>query len=192
MARILVLYDSHDGHAGVLAHAIAEVVRERGYLADVRCASALLETFSLRAFDGAAVVAQSRLGRYPAGFVRFVRENAAALQRLRAWLFSECLEAASPRAPAPRDVERLQKQTGWRPYRVAHVAGSLRYRDAGLFDRLRLRLQARALGLSTDVTRNHDYTDWPKLRAIAREFAVQWTPGREAAPRAGPDELAAR
>ena len=185
MARILVLHDSHDGHAGVLAHAIAEVLRERGHLADVRAARALLETFSVRTFDGAALVAQSRLGRYPASFVRFVRENAAALQRMRAWLFSECLEAAAPRAPAPRDVERLQDQTGFHPYRVAHLAGSLRYRDAGLFDRLRLRMEARALGLSTDVTRNHDYTDWPKLRALARELAVQWPPpGRDSAPAA--------
>ncbi len=178
MARILILYDSHEGHTGVVAHFMADVVRGFGHVVDVRCCSSLLDTFSVRVFDGVMVGGQAQFGHYPRALVTFARENAAALARVNAWFFSESLAAAAADPRAQQYAESFFRHTGWRPARVVHVGGVLSYRNYSKAKRFLMRAVARSLGLSTDVTRNHEFTEWSRVRAFAKQFAQQFPADR--------------
>jgi menaquinone-dependent protoporphyrinogen oxidase len=174
MARILVVYDSLEGHTGILAHFIGDVVRGFGHVVDVRCASTLLDTFSVRSFDGVIAGGQAHLGRYPRALVRFLRDNAQALSRREAWFFSESLAAAAADPRAERYVATLHKLTGWHPARVLHVGGVLNYTNYTPLRRFFMRALARSHGLTTDVAHNHEFTEWPRVRAFAKQFAARF------------------
>ena len=78
----------------------------------------------------------------------------------------------SGRDAAREVVESLVKQTGWQPQQIVCVAGRLAYRKYGFFMKLVMRHLAKKGGLSTDTSRDHDYTDWTQITRLADELAA--------------------
>jgi menaquinone-dependent protoporphyrinogen IX oxidase len=116
MARVAVVFDNSSEQAVRIAHRIADVLRGRGHSVALSDLRSLLDTFSLRTFDAVVVGARIRFGRYPRRLRAFAAANADTLSRMQAWLFT--VAAARP-AAAPAQIERLERQTGWMPQRMA-------------------------------------------------------------------------
>jgi menaquinone-dependent protoporphyrinogen oxidase len=180
MAKILVIYGSHDGHTAFIAHTLADVLRSHDQTVDVRDAASLPSSFSPRVFDGILVGASVRWGHHHPAIRKFLRENALSLSRKPAWFFSVSLAAADAagagRTRAAQRVDELVAECGWTPGRIELLAGALRYREYGPILRQVMRLVAHEAGLSTDTSKDQVFTDWPEVRRFARDFVQRVEP----------------
>jgi menaquinone-dependent protoporphyrinogen oxidase len=64
-------------------------------------------------------------------------------------------------------LARLVDRTGLRPSRTAAFAGALRYSEYGWVTQRVMRSIARREGNATDMTRDHEYTDWEAVEQFA-------------------------
>ena len=180
MSLILVVYASSHGHTAKVAAAIATVLREAGQevpLRDVATAGRLQVT------DHDAVVVGGSVhgGHHQRELVQWGRHHAAALTEVPSAFFSVCLAAADDSEEgrqAARDyVEDFIDETGWTPRRTASFAGALQYREYDAPTRLIMRLMMARGHHPTDVSHDHDYTDWAAVTRFARE-CVELVAGR--------------
>ena len=175
MSRVLIVYGSHDGQTRKIAEHMGGQLRVRGHEVEVADVRALADNFSLAGFDTVVVGAAVRMNKHPPAVVNFVRRHRDALARRRGGFFSVCMAIASPRADrraqASHWPEDLFRGTGWRPPHVAIFAGALRYRHYNFLLRYIMKHIARSEGVSTDTSRNHEYTDWQAVERFADELA---------------------
>ena len=117
--------------------------------------------------------------------VEFVRRNRAALESRPSALFSVSLAALGDTAEAEGYVATFEEQTGWHPTMVALVGGALLYRHYGFVKRRVMRRIAHAKPgqLSTDISRDHVYTDWDGVRRFVEDFLAAAFPGDGASRR---------
>lgn len=175
MGKTLIVHGGHDGQTRKIAEHIAGRLRDRQQQAEVADATALTAQFSLAGYDTVVIGAAVRMAKHPPAIAEFVRRHHEALARRRSGFFSVCLAAASPRAGRRAEAEQWSEQffvhTGWRPAHAAVFAGALRYRHYNFLLRLTMKHIARAEGMSTDTSRNHEYTDWRAVERFADELA---------------------
>jgi menaquinone-dependent protoporphyrinogen oxidase len=184
MANTLIAYATRHGHTERIARRVAGVLRSRGH------ASELVNTDDANWFPDSPgiravlVCAPIIVGGYPRSVVRFVKEHRALLERVPSAFLSVGLASASRttdgRADTLRVVEKFVKQTGWRPTRVALVAGALAYSKYNFLIRLIMRQIAARAGGDVDTSRDYEYTDWAAVDRFASEFAAEalGTPAR--------------
>lgn len=173
MARLLIVYATTEGQTRLVVGEVAKVVRALGRTAEMVDAGGT-QPHDPMGYDGVVVAASVHVGRHQESIVRFVREHAAALRRLPTALFSLSLSAvkrdeAHLRA-AQECVDLLERETGWHPTMTFLTAGALRYTRYGFLKRWMLRRIARREGGDTDTSRDHEYTDWARVRADTLAF----------------------
>lgn len=175
MGKILIVHGGHSGQTRKIAERIAGRLRDRRQEAEVVDASALAPQFSLAGYDTVVIGAAVRMEKHPPVIAKFVLTHRDALARRNCGFFSVCLAAASPRAERRTQAGQWSEQffgdTGWRPRHAAVFAGALRYRHYNFLLRLMMKRIARAEGMSTDTSRNHEYTDWRAVERFADELA---------------------
>lgn len=173
MARLLIVYGTTEGQTRNVVGRVAETVRAHGHTAEVVDAGGT-QPRDPTGYDAVIVAASVHVGRHQRAVVRFARENAAALGRIPTALFSLSLSAvhrddAHLRA-AQGCVDTLVRETGWHPSMTFLTAGALRYTRYGLLKRWMLRRIARREGGDTDTSRDHEYTDWERVRSDTLAF----------------------
>ena len=180
MANVLIVYGSNGGHTRRVAARIAEFVSEYGHAATVIDAAGRAALMPRGRYGAAVVVAPVRRGRHPEAVERFVRENLRTLEHLPTAFFSVSLSAAGKeprqRRNARRCADAFVKETGWRPGMVRLVAGELAYTRYPFFTRQLMRLAAWREGGDTDASRDHEHTDWERLRKDVDTFVTRAVP----------------
>ena len=73
-------------------------------------------------------------------------------------------------AEAQLYIDQFIDETGWKPDRTLSLAGALRYKEYDFFRRWDMRFMASAKGAPTDISKDHEYTDWDQLYAFLDEF----------------------
>ena len=75
-------------------------------------------------------------------------------------------------------VENFEQQTVWRPAQVGLFSGALLYRQYGFLKRLMMKkiVSSKPGGLSTDTSRDHEYTDWEQVKRFAEDFLKRLAP----------------
>jgi menaquinone-dependent protoporphyrinogen oxidase len=171
MNRILIVYTSRHGHTGEIARRLADTLRARG--TDVLvCAPEEAATLALHEFDAVIAGGSIHMERHDDALAAWAERHAATLNRMRSGFFSVSLTVIGD-PPAARDyVERFEEDTGWLPTRTVCLAGALQYREYSFFTRQLLRQIAHAKGLPTDISRDHEFTDWNELERFAATFAA--------------------
>lgn len=186
---IMVLYATREGQTAKIAERFAQ---------DLRAHGCTVELHDLRekevAVGGASAVvmaASVHLQKHEKEMVAFVRAHRDELARLPTLFLSVSLSEAGAemkdrpeevRARASEEVrgmaEKFFATTGFRPTMWSPVAGALMYSHYNFLIRFIMKKIAAAEGASTDTTRDHEYTDWAALDAIATEFErrVPWNP----------------
>ncbi|WP_265108983.1 flavodoxin domain-containing protein [Halosolutus halophilus] len=176
MTRILVAYGSTEGQTATIADRMGDVLAAEGHdvtLVHLNHPPAGLEPGS---YDGVIVGGSIHMGSHQQYVTDFVHDQQTTLNRLPSAFFSVSLSSASAdpeaRSAAEGLLEEFLEETGWDPDGTLAVAGALKYSEYGLLKRFVMRRIARKSGGDTDVSRDHEYTDWDAVEAFAAEFAT--------------------
>jgi len=184
MKPVGVFYATREGHTHRLAEHVAASLRQRGLDAIVNDVREQPAATKLDQYAGAVVAASVHAGRHEAEMVRFVKEHLGELESLPSAFLSVTLsEAGAERsdvtpeerskfaADVQKVINRFFEDTGWHPKRVKPVAGALLYTRYNFLVRFVMKRIARAVGGSTDTSRDHEYTDWVALDQFVAELA---------------------
>ncbi|HEU4564340.1 MAG TPA: flavodoxin domain-containing protein [Gemmatimonadaceae bacterium] len=186
--HILIVYGTKYGQTAKIAERMRQRLADEGNTVTLIRGDALPQLFSLEPYDAVIVGASLILGRHQKYIERFVREHVAELNALPSAFFSVSGSAASPepaaKAEARRKLEEFLAGFGWQPLRTTTIAGAIAYTKYGPLTRLVMRLISRAQHGSTDVTRDHEYTDWAQVDRFAESIV------ETAAAQARAEELA--
>ena len=177
MTKILISYGTTEGHTARIAEYLADTIRGRGYLADAvdlgRAQDGLLD-----GYDAVILGGSIHMGKHEEYVRDFVVKNRAALERLPSAFFSVSLAAHGDIANAQAYVENFEHETGWKPAQVGLFGGALLYRQYGFFKRLMMKkiVSSKPGGLSTDTSRDHEYTEWDQVKRFAEDFLERLVP----------------
>jgi menaquinone-dependent protoporphyrinogen oxidase len=178
MARIYIPYSTGEGQTATIAQYIADVMRAHGHEADpadIRQAEGTVPA----GYDGVIVGASIHMGKHDRHAVDYVRHNRTALLHLPSALFSVSLAAHGDIEEAEGYVEDLERDTGWRPAKVALFGGALRYTQYGFLKRHMMKkiVSGKPGHLGTDVSRDYVYTEWDGVKRFAEDFLEALAPG---------------
>ena len=177
MARILILYSSHDGQTRRIAARVAEALDRAGHEAELCSADAPDVGRAIGASDGVVVGAAVRYGHFASRLQSVVRGRKQLLTALPNAFFAVCLTAGGPGAKpevARGYVDDFVRRTGWQPEDTAIFAGALRYREYNAFIRLMMRLIVGHAGGDTDTSRDYEYTDWQAVERFGARVAAKF------------------
>lgn len=175
MSDILIVYASSEGQTRKIANFLAAHFRAQGIGAEAEDVTSLPPNLDLERFSGILVAASVHRAHHQAAVAAFVRNHAATLGARHAGFISVSLSAAGGTddlAAAQAMADEFLREAGWRP-RFRHLAaGAFRYTHYGFFKRWVLRRIAEAKGGPTDVTQDHELTDWEALARFADRFTA--------------------
>jgi menaquinone-dependent protoporphyrinogen oxidase len=179
MKPILVLYATREGQTKRIAEHIDSTIRAHGresHLADVAKQGQELD---LQDYGAVILAASVHMGKHEREMVRFVEQHRQALEKLPSvFLSTSMTEAAAEHgshtgpqrdqahADAERAIEEFFAATGFRANAHKAVAGALRYSQYNWLVRLVMKHISKTEGVSTDTSRDHEYTDWIALDAF--------------------------
>jgi menaquinone-dependent protoporphyrinogen oxidase len=184
-----VFYATTEGHTRRIAERIAERLRSRGLdslaLSLTSDAASACDWSEIR---GACLAASLHMQRHQREAMAFAQQHHEVLSVVPSLFVSVSLAAASANdaevTAARKLAESFVRTAGWHPLRAASVAGCLAYTKYNWLVRLFMRRIARKEGASTDVTRDHVYTDWQQVDELADALAS--AVGRRGIPRDHP------
>ena len=176
MARIYIPYSTGEGQTAKIAQYIVDVIRAHGHEADpadIRQSESTMPT----GYDGVIVGASIHMGKHDKHAVEYVRNNRATLEQRPSALFSVSLAAHGDAEEAEGYVEEFERDTGWRPARVALFGGALLYTQYGFLKRHMMKKIAsdKPGNLGTDVSRDYVYTEWDGVKRFAEDFLEELT-----------------
>ena len=176
MCDVPVLYATTEGQTRRIADRLAHHLRERGLDAvAIAVGSPEASAIAWDRVQGVCLGASIHIQKHQSAALQFARAHRAQLAACPSLFFSVSLSAASKipdeRLAAERLAADLPRKAGWQPSRIASVAGRLAYTRYGFVTRWFMRRIARKEGASDDVTRDHEYTDWAQVAALADELA---------------------
>jgi menaquinone-dependent protoporphyrinogen oxidase len=170
MPDILIVYASRHGHTAKVAQRLAESVLEPG-VSVVSASVADAPCLRVADFDGIIVGGSIHIGDHDPELLAWVRENRHDLQRLPSGFFSVSMAAIEDGSPTAREyIDRFVEDTDWTPGRSIAVAGALQYPAYSFMTRQMVRQIAAHKGLSTDLSRETEYTDWSALEQFGQHF----------------------
>ena len=177
MTKIVILYGTTEGHTARIAEYLADDIRGHGHVADAvdlkRAQHGLLD-----GYDAVILGGSIHMGKHEDSVRDFTRRNRVALERLPSAFFSVSLAAHGDMANAQAYVENFEQETGWMPAQVGLFSGALLYRQYGIIKRIMMKkiVSSKPGGLSTDTSRDHEYTDWEQVKWFAEDFLKRLAP----------------
>ncbi|HET9303386.1 MAG TPA: flavodoxin domain-containing protein [Propionibacteriaceae bacterium] len=177
MAKILIAYGTTEGQTSRIADHIADVIRKHGVEAQALDLKGSKDV-SPADYDAVIVGGSIHMGKHQEDVADFVRTNRAALERLPSAFFSVSLAAHGDMENAEAYVANFEQQTGWHPTKVGLFSGALLYREYGLLKRWMMKRIVRDKPgiLSTDTSRDHEYTDWEQVKRFTEDFLGRLVP----------------
>lgn len=169
--RVLIVFASNHGQTEKIAARIGDVISDAGLGVTIVRASEIPRSVPLSAYAAVIVGASVHFNRHQRVVERFVRDNAAALNRVPSAFFSVsgAMGGSSPdeRMTAARYLEQFLAECGWHPSRSIAIAGAVRYTRYNPILRWVMRRISAKTGRSTDTSHDHEYTDWAQVQAFA-------------------------
>jgi len=170
---VLVGYATIEGQTRKIAEAVASTIEAAGHRAllfDITSGG----EYALGHPEAAILCAPVHAARYPAAFAAFVRQEASWLNSIPSAFVSVSMlirsEFEEEREEATHFPDALLKESGWKPGIINHAAGALRYTEYDFFKRWIIRRMAEHENAPTDVSRDHEFTDWTALSAFVTQF----------------------
>ncbi|HMK73719.1 MAG TPA: flavodoxin domain-containing protein [Myxococcaceae bacterium] len=172
MARILIVYGTSYGQTQKIAGRIGDRARFRGHQVTLLNAQGIRGPLTLDDCEAVVVGGSVLYGRYQRALERFVSSHRAKLDRLPGTAFFSVSMAAARSTPAAaaevtKTLDRFFLRTGWHPRAVTSFAGALVYTRYGPILKRVLRFISKRQGGDTDMSRDHEYTDWAAVDAWA-------------------------
>ncbi|HEX2910193.1 MAG TPA: flavodoxin domain-containing protein [Chloroflexia bacterium] len=174
MSRLLVLYETSEGHTAQIAERIADRIRSKGHEVAIVSARHLPPDFFPVQYEAIIIGAPIHRDQYPKSVARFVEEHRAFLNKIPSAFFTACLTVSSGRhedlVKGEKYANDFLKQTAWSPTSTAVFAGALLYTQYGFIKRFMLKKISERAGGDTDTSKDYDYTDWKAVDVFADDF----------------------
>lgn len=169
MSRILVVYASHYGQTRKIADCIAAQLRDHGDEVEVADATGSPPPPGPTGYDAVVLGSRVEVGRHAGELRAYIRAHVDDLARRPTAFFSVSMAAARPDAGPDPDgyLQAMFDDVGWHPTRAVAFAGGLPYRRYGWFVRFMMKRISRSAGNTTDTSRDHEFTNWSAVRALA-------------------------
>jgi len=183
--RILIVFATSEGHARKLAGFVAGHLTAAGHQVRV-CDATQPDLPDPTAFEAAVLIASVHLGHYQAGLRHFAHRSHDALNAIPTAFVSVSLSAAgsnpSDLAGLRGCVDRLERDTLWRPLAVHHAAGAMPFTAYGFFTKLAIQFIAHRRGKIVKTSEDYDLTDYAELATFVDGFvrAISSTPKQSA------------
>lgn len=175
MTNVLIVYGSGEGQTAKVAEFTAEHIRGRGHQVTVLKGKRLPRDFAIDQYGAVIVAASVRKSKYQRYIVRFVKKYYARLDSVPSAFVSVSMAAVRIGDPKGSILQqwlgRFINETSWNPAHYASFAGALMYRKYNFITRIVMKKIAQKSGLTTDTSRNHEFTDWDAVGRFADEFA---------------------
>jgi menaquinone-dependent protoporphyrinogen oxidase len=176
MPDVPVFFVTTEGQTRLIADRIAQRLREHAIDAQaIQVGSAEAAGLDLLRARGVILGASLHFGKHQRVALAFARDRLSQLGDRPSLFFSVSLgilsKSAEQVAVARAAAEAFPMATGWHPTRIVCLPGRLAYTQYGWFMRRVMRRIAAQAGMSTDMTRDHEYTDWNQVRTAADQFA---------------------
>jgi menaquinone-dependent protoporphyrinogen oxidase len=175
MSSILVIYGSGSGQTQKVAEFLGKELRSLGHEVDLVFGKRVARSLTPANYDAAIVAASVRMSRYQRYIEDFVRKHHESLNAMPSAFVSVSMAEAHPNAPQggfqQEWLDAFISKTGWKPGQFASFGGALSYRSYNLITRFIMKKIAQQSGMSTDTSRNHEYTSWDAVRQFARGFS---------------------
>jgi menaquinone-dependent protoporphyrinogen oxidase len=179
--KFLIIYGTKEGQTAKIADRIGEVVRERGYLADINNARHIRGKISFEEYKGVLIGSSVHAGFWSKAVKHFIRKYNSQLNNVPSAFFSVSLTdatgTAEQRSLLESNIEKLCNKSGWPPKAVGRFAGALAYTRYGCCTRWMMKQAAKSQGESTDTSRDIEYTDWDEVTKFANDFINQCVEG---------------
>ncbi|MFP3986681.1 flavodoxin domain-containing protein [Streptomyces sp. E11-3] len=159
---VLIAYGTKNGSTAEISYAIAEVLREGGFTAQVRPAALVGD---LRPYDAVVIGGALYMGLWHRDARRFARRHRRSLTAVPVWLFSSGPldgSATEKEIPPVLGVRRLARRVGARGH--ATFGGRL---EEGAKGRMARRLIKNGQG--------GDFRDFTQIRAWAADITTELT-----------------
>lgn len=179
MSEFAIVYTTREGQTARVAHHIADQLRADG--------SAVVHVFSmdeapyrLRDFDAIAIGGSVHFGHHESELMEYVRKHRDELTARPSAFFSVSGSAGSEldqfANQASDYATEFIDQTGWNPDVVGIFAGAIKYTQYGFIKKRVMRHIARKEGEPTDMSEDHELTDWTDVDAFAADLAAHLIP----------------
>jgi menaquinone-dependent protoporphyrinogen oxidase len=175
MSSILIVFGSGEGQTAKVAEFLADRLRDLNHKVDVVKGNRLPKGFDINAYDALIIAASVRMMKFQNYIVDFTRKYCSRLKTVPSAFVSISMSEAHPDSHAggfqQEWLDKFVNETGWKPATFASFAGALMYRKYNFITRFVMKKIAQKSGLTTDTTRNHEFTDWEAVGRFADEFA---------------------
>lgn len=173
--KLLVAYSTSEGQTRKIARFVADRLHGAGHTVELYPLSEGPE-IDLSRFDRAVLAASIHGGKYQRALTEMLNEQSDALNALPTLFLSVSLAAAGHDAEDWRALDHilgdLSEATGWRPDRVAQVAGAYMPSEYDLFTRFIMRRIVGAKDPDADLQADKDYTDWDSLGQVVDDWMM--------------------
>lgn len=170
----LIIYGSKEGQTQKIAQYIAEQLQQKGQQITTLPVGQLATDESLTNYDAVIVGGSIHIGKYPKQLEKFVSTNRDRLNKVPSAFFTVCLAIHSQRVDSQQAALKFGNdflaKTGWQPALTATFAGAVTYTRYNFITRFLMKKISQKEGGSTDTSRDHEYTDWAKVKQFAEEF----------------------
>jgi menaquinone-dependent protoporphyrinogen oxidase len=171
--RVLVVYATVEGQTRKIAEHLVSRLKLLGCTAELHDAESGAGPRP-GGFDAVIVAAPVHMAKFADAAQTWVEANSVQLNALPSAFVSVSLAAASKfedeHAAIAEITETFLTGASWKPRLVHHAAGALRYTQYDFIRRFLMKHIAEKEGGSTDTSRDHEYTDWARLDALAAEL----------------------
>jgi menaquinone-dependent protoporphyrinogen oxidase len=177
MKKVQVFHMTRYGQTALIAKRVADVLRETGLaVEEFELTRQNWQDLQPASDAGLVLGAPIYRGSLPRPFTAFVSRHRGLLKGPYDAFFCVCMAAATRDAASVSQVEsyfhKLSDDTHWIPTRRAAFGGSVKYREYNFLIRYIMKRTMHGQGLSTDTSRDHEYTDWQAVSKFAREYAA--------------------
>lgn len=174
MTSLLILYGTTEGQTRKIAEYLSTAFSQKDVDVTLWDATHLPHDHSPKRFDAVMIAASVHQSLYQHAVDHYVLEHAKALNAKPTAFVSVSMNIASDHeediAEAKAYPDRFSLNTGWKPGRVHHCGGALRYTKYDFFKRWIMQRIARSKGEPSDTGHDYEFTDWRALDVFAKDF----------------------
>ncbi len=170
--KILIAYATTDGQTLKIAEFMAERIRQAGHEAELFDTNSRRDDVDLDQFDKVIVAGSVHQLKHQKCLEIFVFAKREKLEAMPSMFVSVSLASAFPDAhyQAVEYCERFVSDTGWKPDKVAYVAGAVRHEDYGYFREQILEHLVLEGAHYDDLVDDHEFTDWQAVGEAVQSF----------------------
>ncbi|MEX3016384.1 flavodoxin domain-containing protein [Gymnodinialimonas hymeniacidonis] len=174
--KYLIAYASTHGQTRRIARHAMDRLHDIGHSVELL---PLIEAEGLdpRRFDGVILAGSLHAGHYQPAMTEFASLHADRLNTMPTLFLAVSLAAAGHDTDDWRGLDTalhdLTEATSWHPGHVTHVAGAYKPSAYDIVTRLIMRRIIAKKDPGTDLSADHDFTDWPALDAALEGWLEQ-------------------